>query len=172
MNPEGNHSNGSGADQSRQSRSVMEWAALRPRFARSLAHSPDHFSARAFLRPPIPLYDTNGLRRGARLLVLSAKQVGQIYGSAVFLHNPNSMNKSGADGGASQPGKVWTGVRVQVRVCTERAAPNPASFSTPPLLNRTGQRRRGLDPAAFAGRPDGAAFWPADTQRLRHRRVN
>lgn len=34
------------------------------------------------------------------LLILYTKQVGQIYGSAVFLHNPNSGNKSDADGGA------------------------------------------------------------------------
>lgn len=51
----------------------------------------------------IRLYDTNSLRRGALLLILYTKQVGQIYSSAVFLHNPNSMNKSGADGGALQP---------------------------------------------------------------------
>lgn len=51
----------------------------------------------------IRLYDTNSLQHAAVLLILYTKQVGQIYSSAVFLHNPNSMNKSDADLGALSP---------------------------------------------------------------------
>lgn len=80
------------------------------------------FQQRPSCFPWIRLHDTNGLQRAAVLLILCTKQVGQIYSAAAFLHNPNSMNKSNADGGAFCS---WTRVRTQAGFCTVIATLNP-----------------------------------------------
>lgn len=73
-----------------------------------MAAARSHAAGLIFQRRPscftwIRLYDTNSLRHAAVLPILYTKQVRQIYGSAVFPHNPNSMNKANADLGALSP---------------------------------------------------------------------
>lgn len=78
----------------------MEWAALGPRLAST---QPGSFFSKGL--PALQGSDCMTLIVSSEelLLILYTKQVRQIYSAAVFLHNPNSMNKSNADGGALQP---------------------------------------------------------------------
>lgn len=73
----------------------MEWAALWPRLGCTRPRS--FFSEGPSCFTWILLYDTNSPEQETILLLLYAEQFKEIYSAAVFLHNPNRMNKLNVD---------------------------------------------------------------------------